>query len=139
VAHERSEYSMNVRLYRPKYCTQEVKAWEKSRPLLWTPASTLLAQEKAVDDLLAPPAAAGQANTGTWWEQKDQKSPPPGLMPGAVSSLHHLALDFAAKEYQRLSDMRDASTPDMQPVRDRLRAKATWLSAYANQVPVETH
>jgi hypothetical protein len=133
--HERTQYTMFVRLYRWKYCKQEVKAWEKGRELQWVPATDLLAQEKAIDDLLADPAAADRKNRSTWWELKDEKTPGLGLLPGLTSILHRKALDFASSEYQRLADSPAAAAPNMLAVRDRLRAKAHWLRVYADRPP----
>jgi hypothetical protein len=129
-AHERSQYSMCVRLYRPGYRTQEVQQWGKARDLQWAPASDLLAQEKAVDDLLAVPTATPG---GSWWELKDQKQPALGLQPGIDSNYHKQALLFASSEYQRLAAGPLAAQPANQTVRERLQQKAIWLRRYAEQ------
>ncbi len=142
--HERSQFSLLVRAYRPGFQMIEVKAWEKSRELQWTPAADLLAQEKAIDDLLADPSApqrplggsvkeVGQFVTTSWWDQKDQKSPPLGLQPGSVSASQRSALVFAASEYERLANSPSASTMNLQPLRERLQQKAIWLKRYAEQ------
>lgn len=134
--HERSLYTMVVRLYKPGFRTMEVKAWEKSRELQWFPAPDLLAQEKAIDDLLAVPATPDQPSKGAWWELKDEKLPGLGLQPGSVSSSQRKALEFAATEYQRLACTPIASSPSMQIARERLQQKANWLRHYAQQMPV---
>jgi hypothetical protein len=129
--HERNQYTMLVRAYRPGYRTTEVKAWEKSRPLQWFPAPDILAQEKALDDLLAVPSTPDQAAKGTWWELKDEKMPGLGLQPGSVSPGQRKALEFAAGEYQRLARTSAAGSPGMVTVKKRLEQKAGWLSDYA--------
>src|SRR6202167_2697288 len=58
--HERSQYTLLVRLYRPGFHTMEVQAWEKTRDLNWTKAKSLLEEEKAVDLLLAVPDSASK-------------------------------------------------------------------------------
>lgn len=147
VAEERSNYTMLVRAYRPGYRTIEVQAWEKSRELMWLPAADLAAQEKAIDDLLAVPGGVDQA----WWTVTQSKSFPfgsdakgkisilskddLGLQPGAVSSAHRQALQFAAGEYARLANSPAANAPTMQPVRERLQQKAIWLRRYADEAP----
>ncbi|MSQ94894.1 MAG: hypothetical protein EXR98_10120 [Gemmataceae bacterium] len=143
--HERSQFSLLVRAYRPGFQMIEVKAWEKSRELQWTPAPDLLAQEKAIDDLLADPAAPmpppmlgrdrGPEMSPSWWEMKDQKSPALGLQPGSVSPSQRSALVFAASEYERLANSPAASTLNLQPHRERLQQKAIWLKRYAEQPP----
>jgi hypothetical protein len=134
--HERSVYTIFVRLYKPGFRTMEVKAWEKSRELQWFPAPDLPAQEKAIDDLLAVPATPDQPSRGTWWELKDEKLPGLGLQPGSVSSSQRKALEFAATEYQRLACTPIASSPSMQTARERLQQKANWLRHYAQQMLV---
>jgi len=130
VAHERSQYSMSVRLYRPGYRTQEIQQWGKARDVQWSPAADLLAQEKAVDDLLALPDATPRAS---WWELKDEKTPGLGLLPGLESNMQKQALLFASSEYQRLAGGPAASQPANQTVRERLQQKAIWLRRYAEQ------
>jgi hypothetical protein len=142
--HERSQFSLLVRVYRPGFQTIEVQAWDKSHELQWTPATDLVAQELAIDDLLADPAIPltknpwkNQTGNGArqvrWWEQKDQKSPPLGLQPGSVSPSQRSALVFAASEYERLANSPAASTLNLQPHRERLQQKAIWLKRYAEQ------
>ena len=122
----------------------EVKAWDKSRPLQWLPAPDLLAQEKAIDDLLADPATPVPPTLGRgvinpennrWWNQKDQKSPPLGLQPGHVSPSQRHTLEFAAGEYQRLASSPPALAANMQANRERLQQKAIWLQRFAVQPP----
>jgi hypothetical protein len=137
--HERSQYTMYVRLYKPGYRTIEVKAWEKTRELQWFPAADLPGQELAIDDLLADPDAicivGGSKSMPklTWWEMKDQKSPAFGLQPGSISSSQRKSLEFASSEYQRLASSPIASSPSMQTTRERLQQKAIWLRRYAEQ------
>lgn len=163
VAEERTSYTMLVRAYRPGYRTIEVQAWEKSRELMWLPAADLVAQEKAVDDLLADPAAPSPETLGiprvtarmTWWDLRDKKTEKSdlnlanhkmvvttthfGLQPGATSSIHHEALVFAASEFGRLANTPAASAPTMQSVRERLQQKAIWLRRYADEAPPRTN
>jgi hypothetical protein len=152
--HERSSYTMLVRVYRPAFRTIEIKAWDKTRELQWVAAPDLAAQERAIDDLLVDPALPVDHNMGsgpiraktleeaaqlgqlTWWEHKELKSPPLGLQPGSVASSQRSALEFAASEYQRLANGPAASSQNMQAVRERLQQKAIWLRRYAEQPPV---
>ena len=131
--HERSQYTMLIRLYKPGSRTIEVKAWEKSRELPWIPAAELTAQEKAIDDLLAVPSFADAPAKGTWWEMKDDKSPPFGLQPGANASNQRQSLLFAANEYQRLAGSPIAASLNLQMIRDRLNQKSAWLRRFADQ------
>lgn len=149
VKHERSDYTMLVRLYRPGYQTITVKAWDKSRELHWVAASDLLAQEKAIDDLLAVPAFADQLTRVTWWELKDEKTgirqagvaatdrveqvPVLGLQPGSFGSTHRRVLEFASSEYERLSRSPAAGLQSVQTTRERLQQKAIWLRRFADQ------
>ncbi len=143
--HEKTNFTMLIRAYRPGYRTIEVKAWEKSRELQWFPAPDLAAQEQAIDDLLADPAArypmsfdatrAPQTQKQTWWEQKDDKSAGLGLQPGAVAASERQALLFASSEYQRLASSPAAGTPSLLTTRERLQQKAVWLRRYAEQAP----
>jgi len=127
--HERNLYTMTVRLYRPGYQTKELKSWDKARSPKWTPAPDLLAQEKAIDDLLAVPS--DQPTTGTWWDQRDQKVP--SLQPGSISNAQQNALMFASSEYQRLANSPAAGGSSVIGVRERLQQKAIYLRKYAEQ------
>lgn len=133
--HERSEYTMFMRFYRPGYQTQEVQAGERSRMLIWVPAADLPAQEKALDELLAAPATRSQPTPGSWWDLKDDKNAGQGLQPGGIAPMHGNALRFAANEYQRLANSPAANTAPMQNVRDRLRSKSQWLRTFADRQP----
>ena len=129
---EHNQYTMVVRAYRPGYKTIEVKAWEKSRELQWMPAADLLAQEKAIDDLLGAP---GGDDKIPWWPglASRELTPTSPLQPGGASSLHRQALQFASGEYNRLAKSPLASAPTMQDVRQRLTQKAVWLWRYADE------
>jgi hypothetical protein len=134
VKHEQSHYSMTLRLYRLGYQMQEVHSWERSRPVYWVAANDLAAREKAVDDLLATPTTPGQDVKGTWWDQRNEKTPP--LQPGLIEQrLHRDALIFAARQYEILVDSPEASAPTVQPIRDRMRSKAQYLRTYADRQP----
>ncbi|MBI3822074.1 MAG: hypothetical protein HY289_05260 [Planctomycetes bacterium] len=150
VKHERNDFTMLVRLYRPGYRTITVQAWDKSRELHWQAAPDLLAQEKAIDDLLAVPAFADQLTKATWWELKDEKmpvrpsfdfatpmtvekAPVLGLQPGSTSPTERRALEFASSEYDRLARSPAASSPSVQTHRERLQQKAIWLKRFADQ------
>ncbi len=147
--HERSQYTMVIRLYKPGSQTMEVQSWDKSKAVQWLPAATLAEQEKAIDELLADPEAPLQAlsdkwaynlnymqlyNGGrvTWWQLKDQKDPGLGLQPGVISPSQRQALHFAASEYGRLANSPAATGPNMQAARERLIQKANWLQRYAD-------
>lgn len=142
VSHEKTNYTMTVRLYKPGSKTMEIQAWDKSKSVQWIAAPTLVEQEKAIDDLLADPAAPNTAELGsipvpsfsrTWWDFKDQKSPSLGLQPGSASLSQRQFLQFAAGEYGRLANSPPAREPNMQAVRERLQQKAIWLQRYADQ------
>jgi hypothetical protein len=130
--HERNLYTMTIRLYRPGYETKELRAWDKARTPQWTPARDLLAQEKAVDDLLAVPS--DQPTPGTWWDRREEKVP--SLQPGSVSNAQNNALTFASSEYQRLANSPSAGGASMTSVRERLQQKAIYLRKYAEQQPI---
>ena len=140
--HDKSQYTMLIRVYKPGSQTIEVKAWDKSKSLQWLPAADLLAQEKAIDDLLADPSAAAVpavaragevARKTTWWELKEEKTPGLGLQPGATSAEQRRTLQFASSEFARLASSPAAGSPQMQSMRERLQAKAIWLKRYADQ------
>jgi hypothetical protein len=143
--HERSTYTMLVRFYRPGYQTREVQSWDKARHIDWVEARDLSAQERAVDNLLTLPISSGMVQwtpaTGpqTWWDYKEiaatHKEVPFGLQPGITSPSHRAALVFAATEYDRLANSPMASGVNMQPVRERLRAKADWLRVFSETAP----
>jgi hypothetical protein len=150
--HERTGYTMTIRFYRPGSQTVEVKAWDKSHTIQWAPAPGLAAQENAIDDLLADPAtplesyvketsmhpqteALLKARMVTWWQLKDQKSPPFGLQPGHVSPSQQKTLLFASSEYSRLASSPPALASNMAATRERLQQKAIWLQRFAVQPP----
>ncbi len=157
--HEKSQYTLLVRLYRPGYRTMVVKAWEKARDLHWSKAEDLPDEEKAIDDLLADPVhpahrdesrlingsfvpvsseiAAKERIDASWWGLKDRKTPPLGLQSGlSASTAHRIALVFAAGEYERLAESPTAKQTSNQAIRDRLRLKANWLRSYSHLEPV---
>ncbi len=133
--HERTSFTMLVRLYRPGYRTMEIRAWDKSRELQWLSAPTLGDQERAIDELLAPSDVDPKV---TWWDRKDpkdEKAPGLGLQPGTSSVSQRQALIFAAGEFQRLASSPTAMTPTATPMRERMQQKAIWLRRYAEQSP----
>lgn len=131
--HERSQYTMVIRLYKPGSRTVEVKAWEKSRAVQWSPAPSLADQEKAIDDLIAVPGSTESPDQVTWWQLKDEKAPGFGLQPGTISPEQRRAIQFASSEYARLAHSPLASAPNLQPARERLQQKAIWLKRLAEQ------
>ena len=140
-AHEKTQYTMTVRLYKPGCRTMEVQAWDKSKAWQWIAAPTLADQERAIDDLLADPetresqirtASLPVAVPTTWWELKDLKGPSLGLQPGGIAPSQRQALHFAASEYARLANSPAASGPNMQIAKERLQQKAIWLKKYAD-------
>lgn len=144
--HERTKYSMLIRLYRPGYRTMEVKEWEKSSNLNWVQAKDLTEQERAIDDLVSERVSRDESylinaapgltqRDPSWWELKDQKSAL-GLRAGLhAPASHRQTLFFAASEYERLAMSPAAAQPNAQAIRDRLRAKGAWLRAYADAAP----
>jgi hypothetical protein len=128
-----------------------VRAWDRARDLQWDPAPDLIAQEKAIDDLLGVPAIGDEATPGAWWEVKDAKLPERsefnvlthtmtatitsalGLQSGQESTAQRQALLFAASEYDRLASSKRASFTGMEAVRERLQQKAIWLRRHAEQ------
>ena len=129
VEHERSFYTMNVRLYKPGYQTKEIKAWDKARSPMWAPAPDLLSQERAIDDLLAEPGSDGKT---TWWEAKDKLR----FQPGTVSKSQYESLMFVSSEYQRLAGSPAAGSANMTAVRERLQQKAIFLRTFADRQPM---
>jgi hypothetical protein len=146
---EHSTYTLLIRCYKAGCQTMEVQAWDRTKPLQWLPARDLSAQEKAIDDLLADPAApinghspapGGYFHTvptlTSWWEMKDQKNPQLGLQPGSASVEQRKTLIFASTEYQRLANGPLAAGTQMQAARERLQQKAIWLRRFAEQAAV---
>ncbi|HZZ82142.1 MAG TPA: hypothetical protein VFE62_26825 [Gemmataceae bacterium] len=129
--HERNLYTMAVRLYRPGYETKELRAWDKARSPMWTKARDLLAEEKAVDDLLAVPS--DQPTGKSWWDLQSEKTQ--SLQPGSVSHAQHNSLLFASSEYDRLAKSPAAGAASMTTVRQRLQQKALVLRNLAEQQP----
>jgi hypothetical protein len=131
---EHNAFTLHVRLYRPGYETKEIRAWGRAQSPKWVPARDLLAQEKALDDLLAAPTDPPAATT--WWDAKEN----PSFQPGTVSVSQHDALMFASGEYQRLANCPMANAATMSAVKQRLIQKALFLSSFADQkaVPAAT-
>jgi hypothetical protein len=118
-----------VRLYRRGYQLIEMTPEKRSARIEWMPAVGVVAQEKAVDDLLWPPSDERVPQT----LQRDKDKPWPGSLvgPGSLSSKHREALLFAAAEYERLllvwGPKADAAA------KERLQRKAQELRERAAQ------
>jgi hypothetical protein len=125
-----TRHTVMVRLYRPGYRTIEIHSWQKKGRVNWVPASSPEEREIAIDELIStwnttPERLQNQiARTGF--------VPPRDpfvfhyLAPGATLDEHQQALQFAAREYERL--LRQAASPDMH---ERLEAKARKLRELA--------
>ena len=116
-------HSVAIRLYRPGFETIELKPGDAAHALQWVEATDLAAQEKAVDDLLGvSPLAMGAAPS----EFQQRR-----VEPGTKSPAHREALQFAAREYERLA--RSAAPEDVQAeeIAPRLFAKARSLKRLA--------
>jgi hypothetical protein len=117
-----TSHSIALRLYRAGFETIELKPGQPTSELQWQPATTLAAQEKAVDDLLGvSPLERVDPKVSTLQRR---------LEPGMKSAAHHDALLFAAREYERIAR---AVSPELQePVaRARLIDKANRLKLMA--------
>ncbi len=89
-----------IRLYRRGYQMIELSEDRKEARVEWKPAVGVLAQEKAVDDLLWPPADVRVPDSRK--REKDKLWPGSLVGPGSLSSRHREALLFIAGEYERL-------------------------------------
>jgi hypothetical protein len=117
-----TSHSIALRLYRAGFETIELKPGQPTSELQWQPATTLAAQEKAVDDLLGvSPLERVDPKAST--QQRRLES-------GTKSAAHRDALLFAAGEYERISR---TVSPDLQEpeARARLIDKANRLRAMA--------
>lgn len=94
-------HDTRVRLYREGYELVEIPAWGWPGSIVWTRATDLAAQEKAVDDLVRPPKGAERMKTVT---QHSDEEP---------------AAHFVKWEYNRL-----AALATNKADADRLKGKA---------------
>jgi hypothetical protein len=99
-------HSVAVRLYQPGYELVEIKSWERTDTIVWTPAKDLEAQEKALDGLYF-----------VWF-----------LDPGSEAERHKQALLFGAGEYDRL-----ATLSTSRELRKKLIQKADALRKRADE------
>jgi hypothetical protein len=117
-----TSHSVALRLYRPGFETIELKPGQPSSELQWQPATTLAAQEKAVDDLLGV-SPLERINPKLATQQRRLES-------GAKSAAHYSALLFAAREYERIARSVSPELPEPE-ARARLTDKANRLKAIA--------
>lgn len=94
-----TEHTMRLRLYREGYDLIEIHPWQGAS-MLWHETADLAAQEKAVDQLLAP-------TEHSVWPHRDDENGLGQLEPGSYSQAHHNALVFAIHEYQRIAEEAD--------------------------------
>jgi hypothetical protein len=122
-----STHWTQVRLYRRGYQLIEVMPDKRPARMEWKPAIGVAAQEKAVDNLLWPPA--NERFPHSLQRDKDNTWPGSLVSPGSLASKHREALLFAAEEYERLvlvwGPKADAVT------KDRLQNKARELRQQA--------
>jgi hypothetical protein len=121
-------HSVAVRLYRRGFETAELRPGQDG-PDDWTRATSLAAQEKAVDDLL------GVSPLECTSPLKPVKGigahSPPALELGTKSTGQKKALLFAASEYEWLAHQLSESDGDEQAIRTRLFNKARRLQDLA--------
>jgi hypothetical protein len=110
-----------MRLYRPGSQLLNLGPGGKSVQVSWRPAVGLAGQEKAVDDLLAPPVVPGALLPALperpWSLSK--------LAPGSASPAQRDALLFAAAEYDRLAAAFAADAPRLAGKAKAVRDLAT--------------
>jgi hypothetical protein len=128
-------HSTLLRLYRPAYQLVEVKSFEFPRNINWIAAPDLMAQEKALDDLLSVPSIEAYGRDAfsdhSAWSEDVQRNP--ALLPGAVSAKHKEALLFVASEYDRLALLAPTESEQDRQVRARLLSKGDSLRALAGK------
>ena len=121
-------HSVAVRLYRRGFETAELKPGQEN-PDDWIRATSLTAQEKAVDDLLgvSPLESTSplKAIKGTGVHS------PPALELGTKSASHKKALLFAAGEYEWLAQQLTEPDAEERIIRTRLLDKARRLQDLA--------
>jgi hypothetical protein len=133
-----THHTLRVRLYRPGWQTVEIKPWEKTAVVKWTPAPDLAAQEQALDDLLSTWETdfIGQCRlldrAGTNPEPPRDSSRFRFLATGSVSAQHRQVLLFAAAEYERLAGL-VVEEQATQATFDRLISKANKLKEWAEE------
>jgi hypothetical protein len=125
-----------VRLYRPGFQLVEIKSWEFPGNVTWIGAADLLAQEKAVDDLLTVPSI--EAPRLEFSYGRDAFSHPRAwsnteLLPGCASAKHREVLLFAASEYDRLALLALTVSETDRQLQARLLNKSSALRALAGK------
>jgi hypothetical protein len=108
-----SNHLLLVRLYRPGYKTVEIQSWQLASNPVWHEAKTLIARERAIDDLVSTferdARAHAKAFISRGANESAQGPAPPRdstvfdrMAPGSTSAAHRAALIFAASEYELL-------------------------------------
>jgi hypothetical protein len=139
---QNTHHLLLIRLYRSGYKTVEIPAWDLASNPDWQPISTLVEQERSVDDLVSTFARDDRARVtqaGTDDARSGKRATPPPrdssvfarLAPGSASKEHRAALLFAATEYELLSRARDGDP--YQAVSERAVEKAAALRKLAAQ------
>jgi hypothetical protein len=132
-----TRHTIAVRLYRSGFETVVIGPWETADKVMWRPALDLVAEEKAVDDLLGIRLSSWNGVTYMWYSSFDEipRGWPMGsetvLEPGSRSAAHREALLFAAAEYERLAHEVVSPTAERQKVCERMREKASRLRLLA--------
>ena len=110
----RESESVVVRLYRSGFDLVEVGSWDGRKRVEWKPATSIAAQEKAVDHLFG----GGQVGPrrpalrfGCWQAG------------GSVSAAHREALLFGASEYERLAKFPSSTADERKALQDKAKAK----------------
>jgi hypothetical protein len=117
-------HSIAVRLYRPGFETIELRPGQAPYDLRWAEAPDIAAQEKALDDLLGVSPLELDRPVSELQQRR--------LENGTKSPAHRKALDFAAREYERLANAASRDGADAQDVVPRLFAKAQRLKKLAD-------
>lgn len=125
-----THHTMRVRLYRPGYQTIEIEPWQKDARLEWVEVRSPEEREQAIDDLVStwdttPIAIQNRVSQAGFVPPRDPLVFR-YLAPGSAGGGHLRALQFAAREYERLG--RNTPEPEL---RDRLQAKAKALHELA--------
>jgi len=90
---KQTSHTLRVRVYRPGFALVEICAWTGVQDVHWREAKTLAAQEKTIDDLLAPTVKGSE---------ETKRKPFAHLDPGSVSVSHHDALLFGSRSRYHL-------------------------------------
>lgn len=117
-----------LHLYRPGYQLVEIPAEKDLDTVVWTEASGLESQEKAVDDLLSVVAVGPKEGLSHYLYEG-----PLQFASGSDNPRHKRALLFAASEYERLARDIDSADAARRELGSRLQDKSKWIRDWAEK------